>query len=206
MTDFTNFRSGQRDRQDATERGQWGKREDVDGAGSIMRVRGTGTVDEEVPIFNFGYSFHLPEDYNAEVVMLALGGDVNNKIAVPQLPRDKQYQWPEGTGGIQHPTNKDRRVEFNGDETFLRDGKFVLGSAREVTVTVDGSNVTINVAGGGDITFGGPLKVTSDSVTFETSGAFDINSSSLKHNGVNVGDDHVHGGVTPGGGDTVGPH
>jgi hypothetical protein len=194
MTDFTNFRSGQRDRQDATERGQWGERVNVDGAGSVMSVRGTGTVDEEVPIFNLGYSFNLSKDYNAEVIMLSLGGDVNNKIALPQLPRDKQHQWAENTGGIQHPTDASRRVEMNEDETFLRDGKFVVGSNREVTITVDGSNVTINVAGGGDLTFGGPLKITADDIDFV--------SGTLTHNGINVGDTHVHSQGSDSGGDT----
>jgi hypothetical protein len=190
MTDFTGFRSRTRDNQDGVERGVWGKREDVDGAGSVMSIRGTGTVDEEVPIMNFGYGFNVEDDTNAEVVMLALGNDVNNKVAMPTLPKDKQHPWAKGTGGMQHPTDAARRIEFNGDETFLRDGKFVIGTNREVVITVDGSNVTI--------TTGGNMKLVADNV--------DIQSSTLTHNGVNIGDDHVHSGITVGGSDTQGPH
>lgn len=190
MTDFTGFRSRTRDNQDGVERGVWGKREDVDGAGSIMSVRGTGTVDEEVPIANFGYGFNIEDDSNAEVTMLALGNDVNNKMAMPHLPKDKQHPWKKGTGGIQHPTDPNRRVEFNGDETFLRDGTFIIGTNRELKITVDGSNVTIET--------GGDLKLKAANVAIE--------SSTLKHNGKNIGDTHVHGGILPGGSDTDGPH
>lgn len=38
-----------------------------------------------------------------------------------------------------------------------------------------------------------------------TSGNVEITSSSLTHNGTNVGDSHVHGGVVPGGGSTGTP-
>ena len=190
MTTF-NRRPGEiRDFQDATERGMWGERTDVPGAGSIMRVRGTGTTEVELPVINFGYSFNLPVDSDAEVVMLALGGDPNNKVALPTSPRDQQYQWPVGTGGVQHPSDPNRRIEFNGDETFLRDGTFVVGSNREVTITVDGANVIIST--------GGIANIQAQSIVLNAPGGVEINSATLIHNGINVGETHRHDGVDPG--------
>jgi len=56
------------------------------------------------------------------------------------------------------------------------------------------------VAGGGiNITATGPVNIN-------TSGAVAITSSGLTHNGVNVGETHVHGGVQTGGANTIGPH
>lgn len=55
------------------------------------------------------------------------------------------------------------------------------------------------LAGGGiNITATGPVNIS-------TSGAVAITSTSLTHNGKNVGDTHVHGGVVVGGSNTTGP-
>lgn len=180
-------RTRSQDLQDTAERGVWGERTDVEGAGSIMRVRGTGTEDFELPVMNFGYSFNLPADSNAEVIMVALGSDINDKVAIPTIPRDKQYQWPVGTGGMQHPNDPNRRVEFNGDETFLRDGTFIVGSNREVKITVDGSNVTIETAGEANFkaskfNFDGDVEITGE----------------VRNNGKDIGSTHVHDGVDSG--------
>lgn len=192
MTDFTKYRSSLRDMQDHAERGMFGKVTHVAGAGSHMTVRGTGTLDEEVPVWQGVQGFNLPADSNAEVVMLALGADVNNKIALPSLPRDKQHPWGEGEGGLQSPTDPNRRIEFNGDETYLKDGVFVLGHDRAVTVTVSGSNVQISVTGDANISTVGAMKLTAETV--------EIESATLTHNGKDIGENHKHGGVDTGGG------
>lgn len=183
--------------QDVVERGVWGKLENVAGLGSIMSVRGTGTVDLELPVFNFGYSFNLPENSNAEVVMMSLGSDVNDKVAIPQIPRDAQRHWPENSGGIQHPSDGDRYVELNEDETHLNDGKFVVGSNREVVIEVDGTNVVITTGGQATIN-AQSVEVNADDIA--------LNSNTLTHNGTNIGDTHTHGGVDPGPGNTGAPN
>lgn len=184
MTDFDKFTSRTRDTQDHVERGVYGTWTAVAGAGAMLSVKGTGTVDEEVPIVNFGYSFRLPKDTNAEVVMLSLGSDVNDKVAMPTLPRDKQHQWGESQGGVQHPMDPSRRLEYNGAETWLKDGNYKLGNNKEVEVIVGGGAVTINIAGTGNINFTGALDIAAPDINFT--------SSTLTHNGVNVGDTHVH--------------
>ena len=163
--------------QDVADRAVWGERTDVEGAGSIMRVRTTVGDHMEVPVVNFGYSFSLPEDFNAEVTLINIGSDPNNMVAIPNLPRDLQFQWPEGTGGIQHPMNAERRLEFNGNETFLRDGTFVIGENRNITLTVDGDNVSISTTG---------------NLSLSTSGDIALESATLTHNGANIGSDHTH--------------
>jgi hypothetical protein len=184
MTDFTRYQSSRRDQQDHVERGVWGGAEDVPGAGQMMRVRGTGTEDLEVPILSLGFSFNLVAgDANAEVVMLSLGSDVNDKVALPCIPRDQAFQWPAGTGGIQHPTDPERRIEFNDTETHHTDGRHAFGPNKELVVRVDGGKVFLEV--------NGPL-------TISAGGAVEITSPTLTHNGVNVGDTHTHPGVDPG--------
>lgn len=195
MSDFTRYRSGRNDQQDYIERGVWGGSEDVPGAGQMMRVRGTGTEDLEVPILSLGYSFNLGgSDANAEVVMLSLGSDVNDKVALPCLPRDQAFQWPVGTGGVQHPTDPQRRLEYNNDETWLKDGNYKLGDNKEVEVIIAGGVVTITVTGDTNINSTGNMVITAPNV--------DIQSTTLTHNGTSIGDTHLHGGVTPGGGNT----
>lgn len=175
MTTFQPFRIRNRDQQDGFERHVWGELEYVDGAGAIMKVRGTGTEDEEAPVLNIGYGFNLPKDSNAEVMLVSLGSDTDQKFAIPTIPHDKQRQWAEGTGGIQSPTDPERAVEIGADGTWLKDGKFFLGDTKQVTLTVSGGTVTMDIAGDLNIT-----------------------STTLKHGGVNIGKDHAHSGVTLG--------
>lgn len=202
----TSPQSHMRDTQDNVQRGVWGGRQDVAGAGSMMTVRGTGTTDFQVPIVNVGYSFNLGEgDFNAEVVMLSLGSDVNDKVAFPVLPRDLQYQWPSGTGGVQHPTDPERRLEYNGEETWLKDGEYKLGNNKEVSVTVAGGQVTINVDGNAAIEASGDMQLTAAGSMTLSATDVDVRSSTLTHNGTNVGDDHTHPGVDTGSGSTQGP-
>lgn len=194
---FTRYHSQQRDVQDQVKRGVWGELGYTDGAGAYLSVRGTGTVDEEVPLLNLGYGFNMPANSNAEMVMLSMGSDVNDKMVLATLPRDKQHQWGEGQGGIQSPVDPSRRVEFNGDETWLKDGVFVLGHDKAARITINGSSVTIELTGDTTINTDGDLTLAATNV--------EISSASLTHNGINIGDDHAHGGVDPGGGTTGGP-
>ena len=208
MTDFTRSKSATRDRQDHVERGTWGILEYVDGAGAVMSVRGTGTLDEEVPVLNSGYGFNLSQDSNAEVVMISLGADVNDKVALPTIPRDQQHKWPAGTGGVQNPTDPNRRIEFNGDETWIKDGAYVYGHDRAQTVTIDGDNVSVQLAGGQSITIAADSSITvGGSMTLVVSGALSIKaadialeSGTLTHNGKNIGATHRHEDVEPGSG------
>ena len=133
MTTFE--RSRNRDIQDGCERGCYGKLEYVKGAGAIVRVDGTDTQDEEAAVLNIGgVSFNLPEGTDTEVILLSGGSDTNLKFAVMTIPRDKQREWKEGTGGVQHPTDGSFALEFNGKRAHLTQAKFAIGGGGELEV------------------------------------------------------------------------
>lgn len=60
----------------------------------------------------------------------------------------------------------------------------------DASITVTDGEIAIS-AGGATVTINGT--------------GVSVDSSGLTHNGTNVGDDHVHGGVTPGAASTAGP-
>lgn len=193
MTSFQGFPIRNRDQQDFVERHVYGKIQYIDNAGAVIKVRGTDTEDQEAPILNMGYGMQYPENTNAEVFLVAHGSDTDQKYAIMTIPRDKQRKWAENAGGIQHPSNGDRAVEINNNETWLKDGTFILGHEKGVKVTVSGGNVTIECT---------KLTIKAD---VDIEGKFHVTGSSFKHNAKNVGDDHTHGGVEPGGSSTSVP-
>lgn len=203
--EYLGYRERSRDIDELLRRAVWGSQTYLPGAGSIMSVRGTDYLDEDMPVINFGYSFNLPADSNAEVITLAVNSDTNQKMALPTLPRDVQHQWGEGQGGIQHPLNPERRIEFNDEETWVKDGKYVLGNNREVSVEVAGGVVTISVNGDANIESSGDMTLSAQGNMTLSADNVDINSGSLQHNGTNVGDDHRHPGVESGPSTTGGP-
>lgn len=204
MTTANRFSDRNRDQQDGYERGLWGEIEYVEKSGAVLKVRGTGvedgTLDEEVPLINTGYAFNVPKDYNTEVLLFSLGSDTNQKYAMTTLPRDKQRQWPENTGGIQHPTNAAKFVQLDDDSIWLHDGVFHLGNDKDVKVTVSGGNATVEV---NTLLLKVPT-INIDSTNVNIKGDLDVvgnvtTTGELRNNGTSVGSDHVHTGVDPGG-------
>src|SRR4029077_5635932 len=122
---FLNYRERSKDVQDGIERHVWGAQEDVQGAGSVVKVRGTDTDDEEAAVLNIGgVSFNLPKDSDTEVMLLSSSSDTNLKLAVLTIPRDKQRRWAEGSGGVQHPTDPEFALEFNDKIAHITKNKF----------------------------------------------------------------------------------
>lgn len=193
-TEFMSYRSRSRDQQDAFERHVWGQRRYTAGAGSVIDVRGTDTLDEDAPVLNTGYGFNLPENSDAEVFLVALGSDTNQKVAMLTLPRSAQREWPEGAGGVQHPTDPDVFIQLNDEGVEINHSG---GSV--ITMDADG-NVTISASS---------IVVVADDTVFNSdvvvNGTLDANGSALRHNGTNVGDSHRHGGVDTGPSSTQGP-
>ncbi|QIW87523.1 baseplate protein [Agrobacterium phage OLIVR4] len=168
MTTTKTFDERNRDTQDGFERHLF-KRIDHTDTGAFVSVEGSGTSEEDVPVMNTGYGFSLEDDTEAEVFLLGDGSDASNKFAIPTLPRNKQRKWPKNTGGVQHPTNSGKFVQLDDDSIWLKDGSFTLGDDRAVRITVNGNNVVM-----------------------EMGGEMDIRCAKLMHNGVNIGDTHVH--------------
>lgn len=168
MTTTKTYDERNRDIQDGLERHVFKSIERTD-TGAFVSVQGSGTMDEEVPVINTGYGFTPKADTELEVFLAGDGSDANNKFATMTLPRDRQTKWPEGAGGVQHPFNPDKFVQFDDDSIWLKDGKFTLGNNQELTVTI--SNGTVTLSTGNEVNFECPK---------------------LMHNGVNIGDTHVH--------------
>jgi len=134
MTTQMEFSDRNFDLQDGVERGVWGKLEYIEGAGATITVRGTGTVDEEAVVLNIGQAMNLPEDSNTEVFLLVSGSDTTQKYALLTIPRDKQRQWKENTGGIQNPTDPEKAVEFNEKRTHVTEDNFAVGPKGTIEV------------------------------------------------------------------------
>lgn len=161
MTTMTDFQTRNRDMQDAVELHVWGELTYVKDAGAILKVNGTGTTDEEVPVINSGYGFHVPKDYNTEVILFSLGSDTNKKFALSTLPRDKQRPWKENTGGVQNPTDPNKALEFNSKRAHVREKNVALGDSG--LFEVDEASGTVIIRGNlivkGDLSIGGSLQV-----------------------------------------------
>ena len=168
MTSMNRYAGRNRDQQDHIERHVWGEIEYVDEAGAVIRVKGTGTEDEEAVVLNQNSGFNLAKDSDAEVVLLAGASDTNQKFALLQLPHKTQRAWGEGSGGIQHPNNGGRAVEINDEMTHAIDRVVHLhvDGVVKVTdglVTIDGDlivngDITVN----GDVEINGKLAVSDD--------------------------------------------
>lgn len=153
MTSFRDYGQGNRDIQDMVERHVFAELENVRGAGSVVRIRGTGTEDQEVPTIVTSVGFRLPKDADAEVLVFGGGSDTSLKFALVQLPADKQREWPEGRGGVQNPMDPSHALEFREGRLHLTKGSFTIGDGG--TLDISDGKVIIR----GKVTITGPLTV-----------------------------------------------
>lgn len=154
MTTDRPYKERTRDIQDGLERHVWGDLQ-YGKAGALLRIRGTGTTDERVPVLNFGYSFNVPSNYNTEVFALSDGSDVGQKFALPTLPRDKQRQWKENAGGVQNPVDPNKAVEFNNKRTHVTQQEFAVGPGGVIEVIGDTVYIRGNMIVSGNLIVNG---------------------------------------------------
>ena len=136
MTTERNFSGLNRDSQDHWEMQLWGKVEYTNN-GAYMRVRGNGTNEVDVAVLNVGFGMNLPENSDAEVALVGMGSDPNNKMVLQTIPFANQRQWKEKTSGIQAATDKGRALEFNEKRAWLEDLAIALGRTGLIEI-VDG--------------------------------------------------------------------
>ena len=91
--------------------------------------------------------------------------------------------------GDTSPPDSGRRHSMS-DAMFMPGDGRSAADADNVVISFGGASITLDPGGG---------------VTIVAPGGVEITSPTLTHNGVNVGDDHVHSGVEPGGANTAGP-
>jgi hypothetical protein len=139
MTSFTRFRERSRDVQDHIERHVWGEQKYISKSGSIIKVRGTDTKDEEtaVTVVGSGTSFNLKKDHNSEVFLLAGGSDTTLKLALLTIPRDKQRRWKEEHGGVQNPLDDEWALDFGKEKAHITKKEFAVGKDGEFEITKD---------------------------------------------------------------------
>jgi len=127
-----------KDVQDGTERHIYGELKYESDGGAIIKVKGTDSEDEEAIVMNIGgANFKLKKDHDAEVFLLASSSDTTLKMAVLTIPHDKQRRWPEGEGGIQHPTDDEFSLHFSDKLAHLTKNKFAVGEKGEFEVKGD---------------------------------------------------------------------
>lgn len=81
----------------------------------------------------------------------------------------------------------------------LKRGEVAIYDDQGQSVYLTRAGIVVNGAGL-------PLSIMNTaSIAMNATGAIALTSATLTHNGVNVGDTHVHGGIVPGGADTLGP-
>lgn len=95
-----------------------------------------------------------------------------------------------------------RRWHHKNMELYAFDGEFFAHATKDVTVSA-GAEMYLN--SGKTIHVTGTDKVIVTAPNIELRGNVQVIGASLTHNGTNVGQTHVHGGVEPGGGTTSGP-
>lgn len=160
MTTYLTSNDRNRDAQDGVERHVWGEIEYKEGKGSTLTVRGTGTTDYEVQNINLGYGFNLSKNYNTEVITIADGSDMSQKMALATIPRDKQRQWAVGTGGVQNPLDPSKALEFNSTRAHLRENNVAFGNNGALEMKDGTLYIRCNVVFEGDLNIKGNVNVT----------------------------------------------
>lgn len=163
------------------------------------------------PLINFNYpdfSAIIPSDiFSVPVVFPSAGGGlisfpvkVGDTVLLLFSERDIS-EWLLG-GGEQSTPNSRRR--FAMTDAIAIPGLYTAQThlnpnPDNVEITFSGAKLSIDPSGNIEMDSPG-------NVTINASGNVDISSSSLTHNGKNVGHDHTHSGVQTGGGNTGVPN
>ncbi|NTA27390.1 Gp138 family membrane-puncturing spike protein [Allorhizobium ampelinum] len=152
----------------------------------------------DLPLLN-DVPMHFPGGGNASMTFPVAAGD-EALVVFSSRPTDSWFQ----SGGTQNQV--DARTHDLSDGFALvgfRSGPSALSSVSSSSTQIrskDGQFV-IDLNPGSGITF------TAGGVTMAiTSSGVEITGGTVKHNGNNIGSDHVHGGVQAGGSNTSGPH
>ena len=134
---FMPYQARSKDVQDGVERHVWHELK-YEEQGSTIKVKGTDTEDEEATVLVIGGAgFKLKKDHDAEVFLLSSSSDTQLKVAVLTTPHDKQRRWPEGEGGVQHPTDDEFSLHFSDKLAHVTKNKFAVGEKGEFEIKGD---------------------------------------------------------------------
>lgn len=157
MSSFNTFADRNRDAQDGIERHAFDEMEAVEGGGHIVKVKGTGTQDEEAFYLSVGgIGIRPKKGMDIEVHLLSAGSDTSLKFAIVAIPHDKEHKWKEGQNGLQKYDDPDRRIQWGENKIHLTDKGIALGPNGELELI--GGKIYIR----GDLIVGGQVKATGD--------------------------------------------
>ncbi|VEJ45794.1 phage baseplate assembly protein V [Bartonella vinsonii] len=166
-------------------------------------------------------------DVGEQVVVVSSSGDLSQGVIVGSIHTDAHQAADKGN--IHRTIYPDgTSLEYDDEQNrysihIKSGGKFILTIADGVSLKGDGGKLELNAPEGikisserdlslnakGSISLkadGGVSLNSNDSLSLHSGNNVSIHSSGLKHNGTNIGNSHVHGGVSPGGSMTGGPN
>lgn len=137
----------------------WGELKQDEKKGTRININGSSYSQDDIAVLNSGYGFNLSKDSDAEVLLLSIGSDVNQTIAIPSIPWKNQRPWRVNTGGIQNPLDPEKAFEFNKTRSHLLDPNFAIGENGILEVKGDTVYIRGNLIIEKDLDIGGDLRV-----------------------------------------------
>jgi phage baseplate assembly protein V len=153
---------------------------DDSGETQTANVRTHASVDRSGIEIMQAFGFASRPRSGGALVVFAIGGDQGDMVGMPVgLPEDRFGGLEEGESALYGADGTRVHVKANGRvHTVAKTG---------IVTEVEGSR----------------FELDAESFRVEVAGqVLTLDASGLKHNGKNVGDTHVHGGITPGADDT----
>ncbi|MBX4336413.1 phage baseplate assembly protein V [Bartonella raoultii] len=158
-------------------------------------------------------------DVGEQVIVVSSSGDLSQGIIVGSLHTDANQAADKGN--IHKTLYPDgTTVEYDDKQNsytlnLTSGGKFSLTISDGVSIKGDSKKLELQAPEGIKITTQGDLNLNAEKaiaikagngISLHADDGIALHSSDLKHNGTNIGNSHVHGGVTPGGSMTGGPN
>lgn len=100
----------------------------------------------------------------------------------------------------------DEQVDLVSESGDLTDAVIEMSTYSEANARENTGNVPLHIKIGSTVIQAGGDDVVITAGTIKLQGDLQITGSGVTHNGKNIGDTHVHGGIVVGGSDTSTPH
>ncbi|WP_336801715.1 phage baseplate assembly protein V [Kaistia sp. MMO-174] len=164
---------------------------EVDAKAGTVRIKsgedadGNPFLTPPIPYAQFmgALKVHSPPSVGQQMTVLNVAGDFSQGLAVPMTQSDANKS-PSEKGDENVATYAGFKITLDGGKLQVTEGS--------LTFTIGGGKVAIKA----DVTIDGDVKIN---------GNFDTEGSSFTNNGKDVGAEHKHSGVTPGGSNTGPP-
>jgi hypothetical protein len=180
-----------------------------DGQFPLQQTEYLGKVADTIMIFPYG--MHANVDGDSLALLLAIGGNLDNRAAIP-TSMNRRARLASGEVTIYSPLT-------GSAVTFLANGDIKIDAAGDIIGTAAG-DVSISAGGAADITAAGALTLNSSAAIALTAPTIALNgavavvgglaadsvavSGTLSQAGKSIGAAHVHSGVTTGTSNTGG--